>query len=883
MQPEEPKPIANTPKPARKKTKKILLWFTGILLLLLTIPTLLLFIYQKEIKGQIVNELNKHLKVKVYINPDDIDFTILKTFPKAAIWFKKVVIMGSLSDHPDDTLLKAQSIYLLFNAKDIWNRNYIINQVEVKNASLSILTNDAGETNDEVWKATESISLDQDKKESTTFKLNKITLDNIEFRYKNYQSKVKLQSNFKEITFSGNFSDAAYELELQAKGAISFIKSNKKTYIENKSITVDLAAAVSKNTYNIGKAEVALNKLFFSVQGSLTDADTLMPCNIKCKGKNIDIRSVLSLLPEKFREKIKDYESDGLFYAEASIEGNLRKYTSLAINSSFGITRASVTYIPLKTKLTEVNFTGSFTKQKYKPELLTLKNIMAKQNQNYIAGNLVLKNFAAPYLSFDAKGNYNLQDLLTLVPVDTLASAKGMMDFSLEAALNLNEISSKKNEAGFLNGQLKLSNVELVFKNGKIIEIPEGLIKMKDENLYTENLKIIHQTSSLQISGNATNLLNYLFKENQKLYIDADITSPVIHLNDFVYKATEANNNKASAGNKKIVVINKNISANIKLTIDKIDFNAFVAKNFAGTLELKNKKLLAKNFSFAAFTGDITLNGFADASDSNFIKINCGTNLVDVDIRKMFSQLNNFGQTVIEDKNLQGKATAQIDFSAVWNNHLACNLSSVMAGADIVIDKGELIGIASLESLSKYIELNELKRIKFSTLKTHVDIKNQLISFSKTELSNSALNLDVWGTHSFNNDIDYHIKLLLGEFLAKRPGKNKQLDEELIENENDPESKRSVFIHMTGTVDKPIIRYDKKAMKQKVKQDLKDEKKNLKRLLNEEFGLFKKDTTLNKKENNKKQDQNFKLDFNQNNKTDKPANKAKSKEEEADF
>jgi hypothetical protein len=53
-----------------------------------------------------------------------------------------------------------------------------------------------------------------------------------------------------------------------------------------------------------------------------------------------------------------------------------------------------------------------------------------------------------------------------------------------------------------------------------------------------------------------------------------------------------------------------------------------------------------------------------------------------------------------------------------------------------------------------------------------VDIKNQLISFSKTEVSNSALNLDVFGTHSFNNEIDYHIKLLLGEFLAKRPGKN---------------------------------------------------------------------------------------------------------------
>ena len=880
MQAEEINHINNEPKPTCKLVKKILLWLTGILFVLLATPVVLVVVYEKEIKAQVVNELNKHLKVKVFINPDDIDFTILKTFPKAAVWFKNVTIMGSLPDIQYDTLLKAESIYLLFNAKDIWNRKYVINQIKIKNAALKVVVNELGEPNYEIWKSDESVDT---KEKSTDFKLNKIVLDDFTFNYKNYQSKVKLISNFTDVAFSGNFADAAYELTLNAKGFISSLKSNKKNYIKNKNISIDLSASANNNTYNISKAEVALNKLFFSVNGSFTNADTAMPCNIMYKGKNVDIQSVLSLMPESFHHKIKDYESDGVFYVEANLDGNLMDYNSLDIKSSFGITNASITYTPLKTKLNDINFKGSFVKEKYKTELLVLKSISAKQNQNYVSGNLEYKNFSAPHLSFDAKGEYNLQDFFSLVPMDTLASSKGLIDFDLNAELNLNELSSKKNDAGTLHGQLKLNDVELVFKNGKIIQVPEGLIKIENENVSTENLKIIHQTSSLKISGNASNLLNYLFKENQNLYIDADITSPAIHVNDFLYKATEVNSDKASVSKQKIIAINKNISASIKLNIDKIDFNTFSAKNFIGIFELKNRKVLAKNFSFTAFDGDITLNGFADASDTNFVKINCATNLIDVDIRKMFSQLNNFGQTAISDKNLEGKATAQIDISAAWNDYLECNLSSILASADIIINKGELIDLTSLESLSKYIELKELKRIKFSTLKTHVDIKNKLISFSKTEVSNSALNLDVWGTHSFNNEIDYHIKLLLGDFLAKRPGKSKQLDEELLENENDPESKRSVFIHMTGTVDKPIIKYDRKAMKQKIKQDLKDEKKNLKRLLNEEFGLFKKDTTLNKKEDTKKQDQKFKIDFNQNTKTDKPNGKQKPKEEEEDF
>src|ERR1700751_2860977 len=101
MQAEETEPIPNEVKPKKRKTGKILLWLLGILFLIITIPVALVFIYEKEIKAQIVNELNKHLKVKVFINPDDIDFTVIKTFPKAAVWFKNVTIMGSLPEMPN--------------------------------------------------------------------------------------------------------------------------------------------------------------------------------------------------------------------------------------------------------------------------------------------------------------------------------------------------------------------------------------------------------------------------------------------------------------------------------------------------------------------------------------------------------------------------------------------------------------------------------------------------------------------------------------------------------------------------------------------------------------------------------------------------------------
>jgi hypothetical protein len=41
----------------------------------------------------------------------------------------------------------------------------------------------------------------------------------------------------------------------------------------------------------------------------------LLSLDVNFNGKNLDISTTLSLLPEKFQNQIHDYESDGEFYA----------------------------------------------------------------------------------------------------------------------------------------------------------------------------------------------------------------------------------------------------------------------------------------------------------------------------------------------------------------------------------------------------------------------------------------------------------------------------------------------------------------------------------------------------------------------------------------
>jgi hypothetical protein len=262
--------------------------------------------------------------------------------------------------------------------------------------------------------------------------------------------------------------------------------------------------------------------------------------------------------------------------------------------------------------------------------------------------------------------------------------------------------------------------------------------------------------------------------------------------------------------------------------------------------------------------------------------VSADCDLTGLNIQKLFTQLNNFGQTTIQDNNLKGFATANIDFAGTWDKKLNADLNSINLTSSILIERGELIGFKPLESLAKYIDVNELKHIKFSTLQSAVEIKNRVITIPKTSIKSNAINLDLWGKHTFDNVIDYHIQLLLSEIIAKRPKKNKEFDEELSLVENDPENRRSVFILMTGPIDNPTIKYDRKGAKEKIKEDIKQEKQNLKQLLKEEFGFFKKDSI--KLKETEKSNQKFQIQVGEEKpKANKPLQPKKKEEEDDDF
>jgi hypothetical protein len=856
-------PATKSEKPVYLKLLRFL-FYTGILGLIIVISLIsMLFIYEDEVKSAVIKELNRHLNAEVKLNPKDIDLTIIRTFPDCSIEFKNVLMMEALPVKKRDTLIYASRLNLHFNIRDLWNKNYTIRKIRLDKAVFKPVILKDGRTNYIFWKNTQNSDND-----SLSFRLEDITIRNSKITYIDKQNKFKTVTTIKNLNFSGAFGSVAYDMSSEGELLINEIVAGGNSMMKNKLMKFNTSLLVSENVYSLKKASLLLNKMDLELSGNFKYKDSLQAMNLKFNAPEVDIASLLSLLPNEYKERTNEYESSGNFFVSGII-----KYSGsngYSINSKLGINNGTITYKTNGTSLREVNLNGSF---KYSDKLtqLHLNNFSLRLKNDTIKGNCDILDFKNPFVKFSANAAIDLKDLLDFWPIDTITSLNGRMKLLADVEGFFHDMKGRSfSEKVKAKLSASVNNLEARFKHdNKIYAVQSVYVSAIDGEFSVRDLKLRRGKSDMLIQGKIPGFIAYLFNTNSPLTITGNLSSEYLSLDDFIADS------ESSATTNDAPLLPKDVTFSFDAKIDKFSFGKFNATNIRGDLEMKSQKAFANDVKFETMEGFATINAFADNS-KNKLNLTLQAEVQSINIARLFSEMNNFGQETLKDDNLKGVASASIDFSGQWSNSLVSDPGAIKTKSEIVIERGELNDFKPLLSLSKFIDINELKRIRFQKLQGNINIENSIISIPKTTIKNSALNIELSGTHTFNNEIDYHIRLLLSELLAKKSRKN---DEEFGPIEKDQENTRSLYLLMTGTVDKPVIKYDRQGLKNKVRTDIKQEKQNMKALLKEEFGFFKKDTSTQR---SKKESQEFTLDEPQRNPPKKTL-QLKKKEEDEDF
>ncbi len=871
----------NTPEQKTKNPLRFFRFFKRLFITLFVFTFILAggafiigYFYQDEVKEYVIGELNKQLNTEIIVNGKDIDFTVLQNFPYASVDFKNVKALEAVQRNKKDTLFSAGKISFQFNVLDIFKKNYHIKKIEISDVNLKVRIDKDGNDNYHFWKESADST-----NTSFTFSLEDIILKQIQVSFKNSKVRQNIDFFIKSSHLSGKFSNEKYSLETVSDLFVNYIKSDSVNYLRKKNIHAEMALNVDNSmpSYKIKNGKIKIENLLFEVFGNIVNAGNQPIVNFGLKGKDMDIKSVLSLIPNRYKGEINNYESDGLFYFDATIQGVMSNKQLPQITADFGIKDADITQVKDNIKLHHVNLKGHYfngNKNANEPSLLTLIPFSATIDQGAVEGELTLKNLENPSFSGKIKANLNLENVQKFIKIDTIESVLGQLTMDAVFSGDAKNVSSGNYENITTSGDMKVSDMNLKLKNYSLdFASINGDFKFDNNDLAVNEFSGTAGNSDFYMKGFFRNIIGFMLKENQSITIDASLNSKNIDLNELLSNKQE----DAGTKNKYKLKFSQLVDVNLNSEIQHLVFRKFDATNIRGVIKLKDKKMIVDPIVFSTMNGSITSSGLIDGTDSTKLLITCFSDVNKINITKMFEEFENFGQTAVTDKNLKGVATAKVQFVSVLSPELQMDMNKLYAGVDMLIENGELNNVESMKSLSRFIELKDLENVRFSTLKNQIEVKNQVISIPKMEVKSNAINITASGTHKFNNEINYKIKLSLNELLSKKAKQAKKENDEFGEVADDGLGRTNIFLSMTGTIDNPVIKYDSKSAIQNVKQDLKVEKQTLKIILKDEFGLFKKDSSLNNK--TLKEDAKFIIKWDEADKKEElPADKTGKKE-----
>jgi hypothetical protein len=261
------------------------------------------------------------------------------------------------------------------------------------------------------------------------------------------------------------------------------------------------------------------------------------------------------------------------------------------------------------------------------------------------------------------------------------------------------------------------------------------------------------------------------------------------------------------------------LSLNLNCRLDQLRFRRFHARQVRGQLDLNNQLAQLDDIALQTAGGTIDLTATVNGRQANRLVVETRAHFNRIAVDSAFYAFENFKQTFIQDRHLKGRLTSKVHAWLVFDEQL--NLLTPLAKADIeasVVD-GELNQFAPMQKLSFFLRRRELANIRFSELQNTIHIENRTVSIPEMEIRSSVANISIFGTHTFDQVMDYHLRFPLSNLA--RPDK----DEKFGTVANDNSGSGNLLLAIRGKSDNFKISYDVKQVGKKIVEDLQLRKK----------------------------------------------------------
>lgn len=822
--------------------KKIALLTGGLLLLILAVLVLYTSLRQEKITASLTRKVNEAVNTK--ISYAKLRLTVLSSFPNIGARFDDLLVAPSpyydrtqFAGANTDTLLYASSLSLKISLPSLLTGTVAVKAITVRDGEVSLLTDKRGDINYEV--------LARSKGGGKNVRLKNISAKNITVMWHDRSTGMRIAGNIGQATLGGEIFKTGIFLNAALSATVDSATVGGLDFHELPA-SASLRMRKSANSFSIAKGALELAGLDFDIDGNVNFSSKKMDLTVT--GQKIEISSLSALLPERWGALSGSFTPSGTLDIVCMVNGPYGEAGRPHFDMNFGLSGGRMSHTASGFRVNSLEFRGSLTNgERNSPETFrcTVDHLDASYGSANLKGSFMLNNLTSPHIILSLEGDLVFDDMGKIINPGYIHDQTGILSGSIRLSGTLPDTMKLRPAAlPLLNPEMSLLfrdfGASFGEKGPSVKEMNGSVTVMND--LVADSLSLTYEDQHFIINASMRDFTPWLSGQPVMLYVSGDVKADMFIPEKFAVRDTVSEQSEG----KKRDIFPASLTADVRFAADSLIFKGFRASDLKTTIDYRPYVFTFRDISARGLDG--LLEGelmLGKQKEGDYIA-RVRLDVEGADINRAFTAFENFGQSFIVNDNLRGDLTGTVNLLAPLDSLYRIIRPALIAEAHLVITEGRLLDFGPAEELSSYLDLDELKDISFYRMENDLFIKNESVSIPRMLINSSAVNFTLYGSHSFNGDYSYHLRLLLSEVMSRKARERNRGVSSFGQVTVDGSGKATVPLKIECVGGKTDVKYDFGQAQDNIKTDIALEKKELKGILNEEYGWYRSDTLITK-------------------------------------
>lgn len=744
------------------------------------------WIYVRSHKAAIIQklttELSLHLRAHVSIGQADV--TLFQHFPLLSINLYRVEVKDERWAAHHHTLLQSDRIFADLNIFNLLIGRSTISRLGLDSATVYAYMDSTGYSNLDIFP----------EAGATQTKAKTWDLPDLQISH----SRLTVDEKYRNKFFQLDVDELTCRITTQQDGTLLL---HCDMAIESRAMAFNMAnGSFLENTPISGKFSAQYNprsKIFhFEQIGLLIDQQAFtctgkffldvhpLAFTLRLQAATISLSRAAGLLSGNIRKKLDSYILDRPISVDASIDGSDPDYPTEPLVQ----VKARAVGVALSTPLAhfeQTSFLGLFTNQWTKSQPRGDSNSQlwfthfsgVWQNIHLRADSIGIHNLVHPALTCWLRSTFELTRMNDLEDQEVIHFTRGTGRADLSYQGPLIAADSAYAPALTVFGRVSLDSATMVFEQRHFqLTDCNASLRLQDQDLIIDSLQAQAGTTQLSISGALHNVHALLVQGPDKASLICRVFAPRLNLADFTPLLKAKTSALPRKGKKPSSI---QAFTNLMRTFDACDLNfqvqakqlvykKFTAANVDAQAQMTDQGIRLPRVQLIHAGGTIAMNG-SILNDQQGNLFSLQAQLDRVDISKVFSAFNNFGQQAIVDKNLRGQLLAQIKISGRITEQSKIQTESLQGHISFTLQHGALIGFEPLKKIADIVfQDRDFSDIQFADLTDKLDLQGSQITLHRMVINSSVLVMYVQGIYDLQHGSDMNIQIPISNLRAKK-------------------------------------------------------------------------------------------------------------------